>query len=199
MPRPFALLTLFLALSILTLCSSCRSRKGVEVSDGMEKVKEPFSSAEYRSDENYVRYVGIAKDPNLASVKQVALIEAQSGIALLANKQIEGMFTNYLNYTNAANRNESAKHIQALFDGMIQLRLPFTRIIGEEVYKDKKTGEHLAYVAVAISVEDLEKESLRLLQEDARLKNLVSEEGYRALMEKKLQQNKTGQTATQSR
>jgi hypothetical protein len=183
-----SLSTLVLVLSTLTLLPSCSHKTTAVVGDS-EKVTEPFSSPEYRSDSKHVRYVGTIESDNITSAKQAALIEAQSGIALLSSKKIEGMFTDYLDLSNTSNKNESAKHIQSLFDGIVQIRLPFTRIIGEELYKNKSTGQYTSYIAIEVSVEELEKESLRILQTDARIKNLVSEKGYRELLDKKLQQN----------
>jgi hypothetical protein len=189
-----SLSTVVLVLTLLALLPSC-SHKTTTVVGNSEKVTEPFSSPEYRSDSKYIRFVGMIESDNITSAKQAALIEAQSGIALLSSKKIEGMFTNYLDYSNASNKNESAKHIQTLFDGIVQIRLPFTRIIGEELYKNKSTSQYTCYIAIEVSVEELEKESLRILQTDARIKNIVSEKGYRELLDKKFQQNQPKGTA----
>lgn len=179
-----------LALVFLLLNGSCRSRKEVSAVEGKQKVAEPFTSKEYRSDEQYLRYVASEESRDLSSAKSVAFIQAQTGIAMEANKEIEGMFTNYLNFDKSGENPQASKHIQYLFDGIVQIRMPYTRIIGEEAYRDPQTGFYTYYVASEVSINELEKESLRLLQEDERLKTIISENEYREVMEKKIQERK---------
>lgn len=189
--------TLLVKLNVILLISStlvhysCKTNKSVVKDlEGKEIYKEPFSSDEYRSDDSHIRYVASEESNDIAVAKSVALIQSQAGLAVMVNKEIEGMFTSYLNFVKNGSNSEAVKHIQSLFDGIVQVRLPNVRVIGEQAFRDKRSGVFTYYVATEIKVSDLEKESMRLAQEDARLKAVVAEKEYREFLEAKLQQRK---------
>lgn len=187
--NPIHMKQLLAFLTILLLASCGSSRKISKVDDKVKSV-QPFSSADYRSDENYIRYVASEESADLSGAKALAYIQSESGIVLQANKEVEGMFTNYLNFAKGGIDKDVHKHIQYLFDGIIQIRLPRTMIIGEEAYKDPKTGKYTYYVATQISMDDLIKESERIAREDAALKEVVDEKDYRRFMEDKLREKR---------
>ncbi len=175
---------------MLVIIASCGSAKQVSKVDGKIKSEQPFSSKEYRSDDNYLRYVASEESADLSAAKALAFIQSQTGLAMEANKEIEGMFSNYLHFARGAQGNDATKHIQSLFDGIVQINLPRTTIIGEDVYRDKKTGKYTYYIATQISISELEKESLRLAREEAAVKELIREKEYREFMEQKLREKR---------
>lgn len=146
-----------IAATTLLFNTSCRNSKELSATAGETKVVQPFSTKEFASDDAFIRYVASEKANDLSIAKSVALIQAQTGLAMLANKEIEGMFTDYLNYKKGPQQSTSVKHVQSLFDGLVQIRMPRVRIIGEEVYRDNKTGQYTYYIAAQISLEELEK------------------------------------------
>jgi hypothetical protein len=176
--------------SIIFTLTACGTNKQVSRVDDKEKVVQPFSSAEFRSDDNYLRYVASEESSDLSAAKSLAFIQSQTGLVMQASKEVEGMYSNYLNFSKGAQSKDAVKHIQSLFDGIVQIRLPRTTIIGEEVYRDKKTGKYTYYVASQISISDLEKESLRLAGEEAALKEVIDEKAYRNFMEQKLREKR---------
>lgn len=188
--KPFNNMQSVIAFVLILLLAACGSNKQVSKVDGKVKSDQPFTSAEYRTDDNYIRYVASEESADLSAAKSLAQIESQTGLVVQANKQVEGMFSNYLNFSKGSQSRDAAKHIQYLFDGIIQLRLPRTAIIGEEVYVDKKTGKYTCYVATQISIDELEKESMRLAREEETLKELINENEYRKFMEEKLREKR---------
>jgi hypothetical protein len=184
------------AATTIFFSASCRNSKELSATAGETKVVQPFASKEYASDDAYIRYVASEKAGDISVAKSVALIQAQTGLAMLANKEIEGMFTDYLNFKKGPQQNSSVKHVQSLFDGLVQVRMPRVRIIGEELYRDNKTGEYTYYIAAQISVEELEKESLRMVNEEAAIKEVIQEKEYRTLMDQKFRDRRQAQSTS---
>jgi hypothetical protein len=181
-------------LTVVTTWMSCRSHKETAAAvDGKAVYDQPFSEKEYQTDDKYLRYVGFEESSDLMVAKTTAMIQAQTGLAMAANKEVEGMFTNYLNFAKTSATPENVKHIQALFDGIIQIHLPRVRVIGEKAYKDKKTGLFTYYAAVEVDISELEKESVRLADQNQQVKAVIAEKEYRSFMEEKLRKRNSAQ------
>ena len=91
-------LLLIPALAVLTL-AGCKSKKGtpVQKETGAVEITVPFSSKEYRSDENYFRAKQVGKSPDLATAKKIAFQNARAEMAANIQATVKRVTDQYTN------------------------------------------------------------------------------------------------------
>ena len=83
-------LLLIPALAALTL-TGCKSKKStpVQKETGAVEISVPFSSKEYRSDENAFRAKQVGKSPDMATAKKIAFQNARAEMAANINATVK--------------------------------------------------------------------------------------------------------------
>src|SRR6478752_9673656 len=91
-------LVLIPALAMLAV-TGCKSKKAtpVQKETGAVEISVPFSSKEYRSDENTFRAKQVGKSPDLATAKKIAFQQARAEMAANIQATVKRVTDQYTN------------------------------------------------------------------------------------------------------
>ena len=162
----------FLLIAVVFLAACSQSPMG-------KKVKEPFRSNAYESNNRFFRATGkgeSAKD-NIARGK--ADIEAKSMLAGQVNTTMKQVADQYLGQTENLDAADVADKFQSLVREVMNTDLADLRKIGEQKYFDEKDRKYTVFIAYEIKKNAM----LRFMKKQAKVDKTVNER-QRALIEK---------------
>lgn len=131
---------------------SCKSKKEVTASKGMEEITVPLSGKEYQTNKEFFRTKSLGKSPDMATAKKIALNNSKAEIAGLISTKIKSVTDNYTNQRSVTNAQDFENKFENLAREVVSQQLNDVNIIGEKVFKDKN-GTVEYWVAIQISKE----------------------------------------------
>lgn len=133
-------LLLIPAIAILTL-AGCKSKKQtIQKETGAVEITLPFSTKEYRSDENHFRSKQVGKSPDLATAKKIAYQNAKSEMAGNINSTVKRVTDQYTNQRTVGNTQEFENKFEELARDVVNLEMSNVKEIGEKTFKEPDGG-----------------------------------------------------------
>jgi hypothetical protein len=130
-------LLLIPAIAVLTL-AGCKSKKKqpIQKETGAIEISVPFSTKEFRSDEDNFRAKQVGKSPDLATAKKIAFQNAKSEMAANINSTIKRVTDQYTNQRTVGNKQEFENKFEELAREVVNLEISNVREIGEKIFKE---------------------------------------------------------------
>jgi hypothetical protein len=130
-------LILIPAIAVLSL-AGCKSKKKqpIQKETGAIEISVPFSTKEFRSDEDNFRAKQVGKSPDLATAKKIAFQNAKSEMAANINSTIKRVTDQYTNQRTVGNKQEFENKFEELAREVVNLEISNVREIGEKIFKE---------------------------------------------------------------
>jgi len=133
-------LLLIPAIAVLAL-TGCKSKKTpIQKETGAIEISVPFSSKEFRSDEDNFRAKQVGKSPDLATAKKIAFQNAKAEMAANINSTIKRVTDQYTNQRTVGNKQEFENKFEELAREVVNLEISNVREIGEKIFKETDGG-----------------------------------------------------------
>jgi hypothetical protein len=164
-------LLLIPAVAVLAL-AGCKSKKKatpVAKETGAVEITVPFSTKEYRSDENNFRAKQVGKSPDISTAKKIAFQNAKSEMAGNINSVVKRVTDQYTNQRTVGNTQEFENKFEELAREVVNLEMSNVKEIGEKIYKEPDGGYSYWIAIEADKKEVFDKLDARI-SSDAKLK-----------------------------
>jgi len=163
-------LLLIPALAVLTL-AGCKSKKGtpVQKETGAVEITVPFSSKEYRSDENYFRAKQVGKSPDLATAKKIAFQNARAEMAANIQATVKRVTDQYTNQRSVGNTQEYENKFEELTREVVNMQMSNVKEIGEKIFKEPDNS-YSYWIAIEAGKKEVFEKMDAKISNDAKLK-----------------------------
>jgi hypothetical protein len=163
-------LLLIPALAVLTL-AGCKSKKGtpVQKETGAVEITVPFSSKEYRSDENYFRAKQVGKSPDLATAKKIAFQNARAEMAANIQATVKRVTDQYTNQRSVGNAQEYENKFEELTREVVNMQMSNVKEIGEKIFKEPDNS-YSYWIAIEAGKKEVFEKLDAKISSDAKLK-----------------------------
>jgi hypothetical protein len=134
-------LLLIPALALLTL-GGCKSKKAtpMQKETGEVEITVPFSTAEFRSDENTFRSKQVGKSPDIATAKKIAFQNARAEMAANINSLVKRVTDQYTNQRTVGNNQDFENKFEEQAREVVSLQMSNVKEIGEKIFKEPDGG-----------------------------------------------------------
>lgn len=162
-------LLLIPAIAVLTL-AGCKSKKTpIQKEQGSIEISVPFSTKEFRSDEDNFRAKQVGKSPDLATAKKIAFQNAKSEMAANINSTIKRVTDQYTNQRTVGNKQEFENKFEELAREVVNLEISNVREIGEKIFKETD-GSFSYWIAIEAGKKTIFDKVDAKISNDAKLK-----------------------------
>ena len=163
-------LLLIPALAVLTL-AGCKSKKGtpVQKETGAVEITVPFSSKEYRSDENYFKAKQVGKSPDLATAKKIAFQNARAEMAANIQATVKRVTDQYTNQRSVGNTQEYENKFEELTREVVNMQMSNVKEIGEKIFKEPDNS-YSYWIAIEAGKKEVFEKLDAKISNDAKLK-----------------------------
>jgi hypothetical protein len=172
------LFNLFVAINLSFIVCSCSSLPG-------KKVKEPFSSSKYQSNNKYFRATGSGESKNQQIAKSKAMTQAKTNLAGNVKSTMKRVADAYIAETGNANGSDMADKFQSLSREVVNQDIADVRTIGSETYS-QNDGTYKTYVALEIKKKGMYKVMKKLAKLDTKSDAKTIEE-YQKMLDKEIE------------
>ncbi len=158
-----------LATSLMAV--SCKSKKGtpIQKETGAKEISLPFSSKEYRTDEDFFRAKNIGKSPDLATAKKIAMNNAKSELASNIQTVIKKVTDQYTNQRTVGNKQEYENKFEELSREVTNLTIANIRVKDEKVFQEQD-GSYSYWVAIEAEKKSIFDNIDQKISNDSKLK-----------------------------
>ncbi len=163
-------LLLIPAIAVLAL-SACKSKKStpIQKETGAVEISVPFSSKEYRSDENAFRAKQSGKSPDMATAKKIAFQNARNEMAANINATVKRVTDQYTNQRTVGNTQEFENKFEELAREVVSLQMGNVKEIGEKIFKETD-GSFTYWIAIEAGKKEVFDKIDSKISNDAKLK-----------------------------
>lgn len=124
---------------MLTGCKA-KQQNPVQKETGAVEITVPFSSKEYRSDENTFRSKQVGKSPDIATAKKIAFQNAKAEMASNINSLVKRVTDQYTNQRTVGNNQDFENKFEEQSREVVNLEMSNVREIGEKIFKEPDGG-----------------------------------------------------------
>lgn len=158
------------AVAIMAL-TGCKSKKTtpVQKETGAVEITVPFSTKEYRSDENTFRAKQVGKSPDLATAKKIAFQNARGEMAANINAMVKRVTDQYTNQRTVGNTQEFENKFEELSREVVNLEMSNVKEIGEKIFKETD-GAYTYWIAIEADKKGVLEKLDSKISNDAKLK-----------------------------
>lgn len=157
------------AIAVLAL-TGCKSKKQpIQKETGAVEISVPFSSKEYRSDENAFRAKQVGKSPDLATAKKIAFQNAKSELAGNIQSTIKRVTDQYTNQRTVGNAQEYENKFEEMAREVVKLQISNVKEIGEKIFKETD-GSYSYWIAIEAGKKEVFDKMDSKISSDAKLK-----------------------------
>ena len=175
--------TSILTVLLILTFSSCKSRKALpSVQAGSMEIVVPFSSREYRTDENYFRATDNGKSPDLSTAKRIALLNAKAEIAGALESTLKSVQEIYTNQRTMGERQEFASKFESMRREVVNQKLNDVRIMDEKVFRERDGG-YRYYIVVEMSKDAMLKSIQEQILKDEMLRLDFDQHQFRKIFD----------------
>lgn len=162
-------LLLIPAIAVLTI-TGCKSKKQpIEKKTGAVEITVPFSTKEFRSDENYFRSKQSGKSPDHATAKKIAYQNARAEMAANINATVKRVTDQYTNQRTIGNAQEFENKFEELSREVVNLEMSNVREIGAKLFQEEN-GSYTYWIALEASKKEIFDKLDAKISNDAKLK-----------------------------
>ena len=174
--------------SLLFAAAGCKSKQPLpSVQAGSVEVEVPFSSREYRSDENHFRATQSGRSPDLSTARRIAQLNARTELAGLVESTIKSVSTNYINQRTVGDRQEFANRFDEEARAVVNQTLNDVRIIGERTFREAN-GSYTVYVAIEMSKDAMVNALNSRISQNERLRLDFDQHQFRRIFDEEMRQ-----------
>ncbi len=150
---------------------SCKSKKGtpIQKETGAKEIALPFSSKEYKTDEDFFRARNVGKSPDLATAKKIAMNNAKSELASNIQTTIKKVTDQYTNQRTVGSKQEFENKFEELSREVTNLTISNIRVKDEKVFKEED-GSYTYWVAIEADKKTIFDNIEQKISNDAKLK-----------------------------
>lgn len=158
------------AVAIMAL-TGCKGKKTtpVQKETGAIEITVPFSTKEYRSDENTFRAKQVGRSTDLATAKKIAFQNARGEMAGNINAMVKRVTDQYTNQRTVGNAQEFENKFEELSREVVSLEMSNVREIGEKIFKESD-GSYTYWIAIEASKKEVLEKIDQKISGDAKLK-----------------------------
>lgn len=158
------------AIAVLTL-AGCKSKKTtpVQKETGAVEITVPFSSKEYRSDDENFRAKQVGKSPDIATAKKIAFQNARAEMAGNINAIVKRVTDQYTNQRSIGNAQEFENKFEEMSREVVNLQMSNVKEIGEKIFKEPD-GSYTYWIAIEASKKEVFDKIDSKISSDAKLK-----------------------------
>jgi len=163
-------LLLIPAIAVMAL-AGCKSKKTtpVQKETGAVEISVPFSSKEYRSDEDAFRAKQMGKSPDMATAKKIAFQNARAEMAGNINAVVKRVTDQYTNQRTVGNAQEFENKFEELSREVVNQEMSNVKEIGEKIFKEPD-GSYSYWIAIEASKKEVFDKIDSKISNDAKLK-----------------------------
>lgn len=162
-------LLLIPAIALLSIGGCKSKKKTVQQTTGSVEITLPFSSKEYRSDENYYRAKNVGKSPDLATSKKIAMQNATNELADAIQTMIKKVTDQYTNQRTVGKDQEFENKFEELARQVTSQTMNNIRVKDEKTFMEPD-GKYTYWVAVEADKKEVFKNMDTRISGDAKLK-----------------------------
>lgn len=163
------------SMSVLVFASSCGSQKQVAENAPAQtsnpfgnKLTEPMSSPQYKSDTEFFRAVGSGSSPDLEMAKNIAALNARAELAGFVKTYVEEFIKDFsYQYGDGENKEYADKAASKAFTA-VQQDLNGAVNVGTELYQ-LDNGEFMYWICIEMSRNPVNEEMKELISNDEKL------------------------------
>ncbi len=165
-----SMLLLIPAIAMISL-GSCKSKKAtpIQKETGAVEISVPFSSKEYRSDENFFRAKQSGKSPDQATAKKIAYQNARAEMAANINATVKRVTDQYTNQRSVGNKQEFENKFEELSREVVNLEMGNVSEIGEKIFREQD-GSYTYWIAIEANKKTIFDKLDAKISSDAKLK-----------------------------
>ena len=158
------------AIAVLAL-TGCKSKKGtpIQKETSAVEISVPFSSKEYRSDENNFRAKQVGKSPDISTAKKIAFQNAKSEMAGNINSVMKRVTDQYTNQRTVGNAQEFENKFEELSREVVNMEMSNVKEIGEKIFKEPD-GAYSYWIAIEADKKAVFDKLEARINNDAKLK-----------------------------
>jgi hypothetical protein len=158
------------AVAVLSL-TGCKSKKTtpIQKESGAVEITVPFSSKEFRSDENTFRAKQSGKSPDQATAKKIAFQNARAEMAANINAIVKRVTDQYTNQRTVANQQEFENKFEEFSREVVNLEMSNVKEIGEKLFKEPD-GSYSYWIAIEADKKGVLDKIDEKISSDAKLK-----------------------------
>ena len=165
-----AQLLLIPAIAILPL-AGCKSKKQtIQKATGDVEITLPFSTKEFRSDEDHFRAKQVGKSPDLATAKKIAYQNAKAEMAGNIQSTIKRVTDQYTNQRTVGNTQEFENKFEELSREVVNLEMANVREIGEKTFQSQDDKSYSYWIAIEAGKKEVFEKLDAKISSDAKLK-----------------------------
>jgi hypothetical protein len=154
----------------LVALTACKSKKTpIQKETGAVEITVPFSTKEYRSDENNFRAKQVGKSPDLATAKKIAFQNAKSEMAGNIQSMIKRVTDQYTNQRSVGNAQEYENKFEELAREVVNMQLSNVKEIGEKIFKEPD-GAYSYWIAIEANKKEVFEKMDQKISNDSKLK-----------------------------
>jgi hypothetical protein len=163
-------LLLIPAIAVMAL-AGCKSKKAtpVQKDTGAVEISVPFSSKEYRSDEDAFRAKQMGKSPDMATAKKIAFQNARAEMAGNINAVVKRVTDQYTNQRTVGNTQEFENKFEELSREVVNQEMSNVKEIGEKIFKESD-GTYSYWIAIEANKKEVFDKIDSKISADAKLK-----------------------------
>lgn len=165
-------LLLIPAIAVLA-ATGCKGKKAavpIEKQTGQIEISVPFSSKEYRSDENTFRAKQSGRSPDQATAKKIAYQNARAEMAANINATVKRVTDQYTNQRTVANTQEFENKFEELSREVVNLEMGHVKEIGEKLFQDPSDKSYTYWIAIEANKKEVFDKIDAKISSDAKLK-----------------------------
>lgn len=162
-------LLLIPAIAILTLGGCKSKKKTVQQTTGAVEITLPFSSKEYKSDEDFYRAKNVGKSPDLATSKKIAMQNATNELADAIQTMIKKVTDQYTNQRSSGKDQEYENKFEELARQVTNQTMSNIRVKDEKTFLEPN-GSYTYWVALEVGKKEVFQNMDSKISNDAKLK-----------------------------
>ncbi|MFO0356505.1 MAG: hypothetical protein ACK50A_06080 [Sphingobacteriaceae bacterium] len=127
----------------------CKGKKAtpIEKETGAKEISVPFSTKEYKTDEDFYRAKNLGKSPDMAAAKKIALNNAKSEMASNIQTMIKKVTDQYTNQRTVGKDQEYENKFEELAREVTNQSLANVRVKDEKIFQEAN-GSYTYWVAI---------------------------------------------------
>ena len=157
------------AVLALTGCKGKKNTTPVQKDSGAIEITVPFSSSEYRSNEDFFRAKQVGKSPDMATAKKIAFQNAKGEMAGNINSVVKRVTDQYTNQRTVGNTQEFENKFEELSRDVVNLEMSNVKEIGEKIFKETD-GSFSYWIAIEAAKKEVFDKIDARISSDAKLK-----------------------------
>ncbi|MGZ3921672.1 MAG: hypothetical protein ACXVNM_07930 [Bacteroidia bacterium] len=162
-------LLLIPAIAVLTLAGCKAKKKTVQQTTGAVEITLPFSSKEYRSDEDFYRAKNVGKSPDLATSKKIAMQNANNELADAIQTMIKKVTDQYTNQRTVGKDQEFENKFEEMARQVTNQTMSNVRVKDEKTFLESN-GSYTYWVALEVGKKEVFANLDSKISNDAKLK-----------------------------